>query len=38
MTFQEYINKLYGCSVDLCDLSDEDEELLYEEYKEEVIK
>lgn len=38
ITFQEYINNIYGCEIDLCDLSDEDEELLYNEYIEEVQK
>ena len=32
MSFQEYVDWIYGCGVDLCDLSDEDAILLEEEY------
>lgn len=34
MTFQEFVNEYYGCPVDLCDLTEEDEEVLMNMYEE----
>ncbi len=35
MTFNEWLNELYGCEVDVCDLTEEDAAELYAEYEKE---
>lgn len=33
MTFQEFVNEYYGWEIDLCDISEEDEEMLMNMYE-----
>lgn len=37
MSFQEWINELYGCCVDLYDIPEEDLVELEKQYEEEVL-
>lgn len=36
MSFNEWLNNLYGCEIDICDLTEEDAAILYDEYEREV--
>lgn len=36
MSFNEWINELYGCEVDLCDMSEDEVADLYEEWEKET--